>query len=62
MASAPSLELGRTVAGIASIMAALSVQHEALPVNPENSGQVYSFYMHLWKLFYFSYLVLPLAR
>jgi homogentisate phytyltransferase / homogentisate geranylgeranyltransferase len=61
-AATPTLQYGRIVVGIASVMAAMSVQHEALPVNPENSRQVYSFYMHLWKLFYLSYLVLPLAR
>lgn len=32
----------------------------AKKVNPEKSDQVYLYYMYLWKIFYFSYLILPL--
>lgn len=53
---------GRAVVGLCSMLAGLSVQREAVPVDPENPKEVYQFYMHLWKLFYLSYLVLPLAR
>ena len=35
---------------------------KALIDDPENPKQVYQYYMHLWKLFYLSYLVLPFAR
>jgi homogentisate phytyltransferase/homogentisate geranylgeranyltransferase len=52
----------RGVTAVVSLAAAWSVRKEAQPVDPENSGQVYGFYMHLWKLFYLSYLVLPFAR
>ena len=38
-----------------------SVQKESRNVDPTDSKQVYQFYMHLWKLFYGSYLVLPFA-
>lgn len=62
LASSFSLLVGRTVVGVSAVLAGLSVQKEAAPVNPEDSKEVYSFYMHLWKLFYLSYLVLPLAR
>ena len=58
----PPLLLGRVVVGISSILAGLSVQKEAAPVDAEDPKEVYSFYMHLWKLFYLSYLVLPFAR
>lgn len=60
--SVPSLMVGRATVGLASVLAGLSVQKEAAPVNPEDPKEVYNFYMHLWKLFYLSYLVLPLAR
>jgi len=53
---------GRAVVGIAAFLAGASVQKEARPVDPENPKEVYNFYMHLWKLFYLSYFVLPLAR
>jgi len=53
---------GRAMAGLASLVAAWSVQHQARTVSPESSTQVYQYYMHLWKLFYLSYLILPLAR
>jgi homogentisate phytyltransferase/homogentisate geranylgeranyltransferase len=56
------VRLGRVIVGIVSIVAGFSVQRKAAPVDPENPKEVYQFYMHLWKLFYFSYLVLPLAR
>lgn len=62
--AAPSsaLLLCRGVAGTASVLAGLSVRRESRSVDPEDSKQVYSYYMHLWKLFYLSYLVLPFAR
>ena len=60
--ASPAVKVGRAVVGISSVLAGLSVQREAAPVNPEDSKQGYEFYMHLWKLFYLSYLVLPLAR
>mmetsp|Transcript_33493 Transcript_33493/g.73825 ORF Transcript_33493/g.73825 Transcript_33493/m.73825 type:complete len:440 (+) Transcript_33493:78-1397(+) len=52
----------RTFVGLASLAAGFSVREEARPVNPKDSGEVYAYYMHLWKLFYLSYLVLPFAR
>lgn len=42
--------------------AARSIQQESIPVDPMDSQQVYGYYMWLWKLFYLSYLALPLAR
>jgi homogentisate phytyltransferase/homogentisate geranylgeranyltransferase len=57
-----AVRLGRAVVGAAALLAGASVQKEAAPVDPENPKEVYDFYMHLWKLFYLSYFVLPLAR
>ena len=57
-----AVRLGRAVVGIAGLLAGASVQKEAAPVDPENPTEVYNYYMHLWKLFYLSYFVLPLAR
>jgi homogentisate phytyltransferase / homogentisate geranylgeranyltransferase len=57
-----TVRLGRAVVATSAILAGASVQKEAGTVDPENPKEVYSFYMHLWKLFYLSYLVLPLAR
>ncbi|CAJ1957222.1 unnamed protein product [Cylindrotheca closterium] len=59
--SAP-LFIGRAIVGLSSVMAGVSVQKEAAPVDAEDPKEVYNFYMHLWKLFYLSYLVLPFAR
>lgn len=56
------LRCGRTVTSVASILAGFSVLKEAQGVNPENSREVYDFYMHLWKLFYLSYFILPFAK
>jgi homogentisate phytyltransferase/homogentisate geranylgeranyltransferase len=62
--SAPSALIAacRSVVGVLSVMAGISVRKEAVVVDRKDSAQVYSYYMHLWKLFYLSYLVLPLAR
>lgn len=57
-----AIRLGRAIAGTSALLAGASVQREAAPVDPEDSREVYGFYMHLWKLFYLSYLVMPLAR
>ncbi|OEU14971.1 homogentisate phytyltransferase [Fragilariopsis cylindrus CCMP1102] len=56
------VRLGRIIVGISALVAGASVQKEAAPVDPDNPTEVYGFYMHLWKLFYLSYFVLPIAR
>ena len=56
------LTLCRLIVAACSLAAGQSVRKEAVDVNPEDSGMVYDYYMHLWKLFYLSYLVLPFAR
>jgi homogentisate phytyltransferase/homogentisate geranylgeranyltransferase len=61
-APSTAVRVGRGIVGVSAILAGLSVQQEAAPVDPEDPKQAYSFYMHLWKLFYLSYFVLPLAR
>jgi homogentisate phytyltransferase/homogentisate geranylgeranyltransferase len=50
-----------TVAAV-SILAGLDVQLRGKRVDPRNSKQVFEFYMHLWKIFYTSYVLLPFAR
>jgi homogentisate phytyltransferase/homogentisate geranylgeranyltransferase len=57
-----TVQLGRGVVALSALLAGWSVQKQAAPVDPTDPKQVYDFYMHLWKLFYLSYLVLPLAR
>ena len=57
-----AVRLGRAIVGIAALLAGASVQRKAAPVDPENPKEVYGYYMHLWKLFYLSYFVLPFAR
>jgi homogentisate phytyltransferase / homogentisate geranylgeranyltransferase len=62
MAPSALLTWFRGTIGVASVWAGLSVRKEAQGVDPEDPEQVYGFYMHLWKLFYLSYLALPLVR
>mmetsp|Transcript_9795 Transcript_9795/g.12933 ORF Transcript_9795/g.12933 Transcript_9795/m.12933 type:complete len:412 (+) Transcript_9795:106-1341(+) len=62
MAPTKYLVAGRIVTSVAAILAGWSTRREAQGVDPEDSQQVYNYYMHLWKLFYLSYLVLPFAR
>jgi homogentisate phytyltransferase/homogentisate geranylgeranyltransferase len=57
-----TLGIGRSIVAISAFAAGISVRQEAQSVNAEDSGEVYNYYMHLWKLFYASYLVLPFAR
>lgn len=61
---APSAALAgcRGIVSVASILAVFSVRKEGEKVDPEEPKQVYNFYMHLWKLFYLSYLALPFVR
>lgn len=56
------LTLSRMFVGTSAFVAGISVNKEAVGVNPEDSKDVYNYYMHLWKLFYLSYLLLPFAR
>lgn len=52
----------RTIVAVSSFAAGVSVRQEAKSVDAEDSSMVYKYYMHLWKIFYASYLVLPFAR
>lgn len=56
------LAAGRTVTAVCALAAAVSVRRQSAAVDPERPNQVYKYYMHLWKIFYLSYLVLPFAR
>ncbi len=49
------------IAGLA-LVSAREVQARAGAVDPKDGQQVYAYYMFLWRLFYLSYLALPLAR
>lgn len=52
----------RGLVGLACLSAGWTVNNAAKGVNAEDSGEVYNYYMYLWKLFYLSYLVLPFAK
>lgn len=54
--------VARTVIAALALLSAREVQVRAGAVDPLDGEQVYDFYMLLWRLFYFSYLALPLAR
>ena len=60
--TASSLGICRSIVAVSAFFAGVSVRQEAQTVDAEDSGEVYNYYMHLWKLFYASYLVLPFAR
>jgi homogentisate phytyltransferase / homogentisate geranylgeranyltransferase len=62
VAGNPRLAACRLVTSLCSIVAAVSVNLPSNKVDPKNPAQVYEYYMHLWKIFYLSYLILPLAR
>ena len=62
MAPEGSVALRRGLVGATCWAAAWSVNKGARGINPEDSKEVYSYYMFLWKLFYLSYLVLPFAK
>ena len=52
----------RYVVAMACLLAARSVRQQSKSVDPTNPTQVYEYYMHLWKIFYMSYVMLPFAR
>jgi homogentisate phytyltransferase / homogentisate geranylgeranyltransferase len=58
----PLLAACRLFIALCSVVAAVSVNLQSNQVDPKSPSQVYEYYMHLWKIFYLSYLVLPLAR
>ncbi|KAL9179564.1 hypothetical protein ACHAXT_008854 [Thalassiosira profunda] len=62
MAPDASVAVRRGLVALGCGVAGWTVNREAREVNPEDSGEVYSYYMYLWKLFYTSYLVLPFAK
>lgn len=62
MAPAAPVAARRGLVGLACWAAGWSVNKAAKGVNAEDSGEVYDYYMYLWKLFYLSYLVMPFAK
>lgn len=61
---APTLGVAarRGLIGLGCWAAGYTVNKEAKGVDAEDSGEVYTYYMYLWKLFYLSYLALPLCK
>lgn len=62
LAPVMTVAVRRGLVGLACLSAGWSVNNAAKGVNAEDSGEVYNYYMYLWKLFYLSYLVLPFAK
>lgn len=62
MAPAASVAVRRGLVGLCCWAAGWSVTNKAKGVNAVDSGEVYNYYMHLWKLFYLSYLALPFVK
>lgn len=60
-AASPGVTLARLITGVSTLLFGWSVRKESQGVDATDSDQVYSYYMHLWKLFYGSYLILPFA-
>lgn len=61
-ATTTPLAICRYAIAAACVVAARSVRQQSKVVDPNNPSQVYKYYMHLWKIFYMSYLMLPFAR
>jgi len=55
------VSLSRIVTSISAFVFGLSVFVQSKHVDPSDSDGVYTYYMHLWKLFYLSYFILPFA-
>ena len=58
----PLLITCRGLVAVSALVSGQTVRRRAAKTNPEEPKEVYSFYMFLWKIFYTSYLLLPLAR
>ena len=54
--------IGRGLTAFAAVLAALDVRERRKGVNAANPQEAYDYYMHLWSLFFLSYLALPFAR
>jgi len=52
----------RSLAGVGCLLSGYFTHTQAKSVNPEESAQVYDYYMQLWKLFYLCYLSMPLCK
>lgn len=52
----------RLFVGLGLATMALDVLMRAGKVDSEDSNAVYSYYMHVWKIFYACYLLLPALR
>lgn len=62
MAPVTSVAARRGLVGLCCWAAGWSVHNTAKGINAEDSGEVYDYYMFLWKLFYMSYLALPFVK
>lgn len=62
MAPMATVAARRGIVGLCCWIAGYRVQNKARGVNAEDSGEVYDYYMYLWKLFYLSYFLLPFVK
>lgn len=52
----------RVIVGASSLMIARTLKTRSCRVDTADQGQVYQFYMFVWKVFYASYIFLPFVR
>ncbi|KAL7522926.1 hypothetical protein ACHAWX_007662 [Stephanocyclus meneghinianus] len=62
IATSVGVAIRRGLVGLGCLVAGWSTKWEAREVDAEDSSEVYSYYMHLWKLFYLSYLAMPFVK
>eukprot|EP00752_Nemacystus_decipiens_P005060 g4594.t1 len=61
-ASLPWTAASRGFVAVWAVVFGQTVRGRAAKTNPKEPKEVYHYYMFLWKIFYMSYLFLPLAR
>eukprot|EP00471_Norrisiella_sphaerica_P002238 CAMPEP_0184493232 /NCGR_PEP_ID=MMETSP0113_2-20130426/25470_1 /TAXON_ID=91329 /ORGANISM="Norrisiella sphaerica, Strain BC52" /LENGTH=405 /DNA_ID=CAMNT_0026878429 /DNA_START=403 /DNA_END=1620 /DNA_ORIENTATION=- len=54
--------IGRTFVAVLAVLGSESIRRERQGVDATVPDAAYKYYMHLWKMFYFSYFTLPLIR
>ncbi len=56
------VHVGRLIGGLSLLFFARDVFQRGKQVDADNSKNVFNYYMHIWKIFYLSYFLLPFIR
>ena len=62
LASSYASKIAKLTISVSLALMAFDIRQRAIQVEADRSDEVFSFYMHIWNVFYRCYILLPLVK